>query len=193
MKVGLYFGTFNPIHVGHLIIANFIIEHSDLDELWMVVSPHNPLKKKKTLLEDHHRLELVFRATEPYDRIKVSDIEFKLNQPSYTVDTLVHLGERFPGYEFSLLMGQDSLRSLPKWKNYEVLLQDYKIICYPRVDGESKKTPFDDHENVTLLKAPIVELSATMIRNDIKEGKNVRAYLPPGAWEYLDIMNFYKN
>jgi len=193
MKVGLYFGTFNPIHVGHLIIANYIIEHSQLDELWMVVSPHNPLKKKKTLLDDHHRLELVFRATEPYDKIKVSDIEFKLNQPSYTVDTLIHLHERFPNYEFTLLMGQDSLKSLPKWKNFEVLLEDYKIICYPRVDGDSSTTPYDAHKNVVLLRAPIVELSATMIRNDIKEGKNVRAYLPPGAWEYLDQMNFYKN
>lgn len=194
MKVGLYFGSFNPIHTGHLILANYIVEHSNLDKLWFVVSPHNPLKLKKTLLADHHRLEMVYRACEHYDKLEVSDIEFKLNQPSYTVDTLIYLKERYPDHDFTLIMGQDSLQSLHKWKNYEVLLEDYKILVYPRLSGgKSIDSSLSRHPSVSLLSAPIIELSATSIRRDIKENRNVRPYLPKGVWEYIDEMNFYKN
>ena len=194
MQVGLYFGSFNPIHIGHLILANYIVEHSSLDKLWFVVSPHNPLKLKKTLLADHHRLELVYRACELYDKLEVSDIEFKLKQPSYTVVTLIHLKERHPNHYFTLIMGQDSLQSLPKWKNYEVLLEDYRILVYPRVSaGKPFDSSLSNHPSVSLLSAPIIELSATAIRKDIQENRNVRPYLPDGVWEYIDEMNFYKN
>src|SRR5690554_7025159 len=133
MKVGLYFGTFNPIHVGHIIIANYVLENSDLDEVWMVVTPHNPLKKKSSLLEDYHRLQMIHLATETYEKLKPSDIEFKLSQPNYTINTLVHLKEKFPKHQFSLIMGEDNLKSLHKWKNYELILRDYDIYVYPRI------------------------------------------------------------
>ncbi|HLT65125.1 MAG TPA: nicotinate (nicotinamide) nucleotide adenylyltransferase, partial [Flavobacterium sp.] len=133
MKVGLYFGTFNPVHIGHLIIANHLAENSDLDEIWMVVTPHNPLKKKAGLLEDYHRMHMIHLATENYDKLKPSDIEFKLPQPNYTINTLVHLKEKYPKYHFSLIMGEDNLKSFPKWKNYKVILEDYEVYVYPRI------------------------------------------------------------
>ena len=133
MKIGLYFGTFNPIHVGHLIIANHMAEHSDLDQIWLVVTPHNPHKQKSTLLDDYQRLQLVHLATDDYPKIKPSDIEFKLSQPNYTVNTLAHLKDHFPQHEFSLIMGEDNLNSLHKWKNYEYILENHDIYVYPRV------------------------------------------------------------
>ena len=138
MKIGLYFGTFNPIHIGHLIIANHMAEYSDLDQIWMVVTPHNPLKKKSTLLDDSHRLQMVHLATEDFPKIKPSDIEFKLSQPNYTINTLAHLQEKYPNYEFSLIMGEDNLKSLHKWKNYEVILEHHQIYVYPRISEESE-------------------------------------------------------
>ncbi len=197
MKIGLYFGTFNPIHVGHLIIANHMAEHSDLDQIWMVVTPHNPLKNKDTLLDDNQRLQLVIIATEDYPKIKASDIEFKLSQPNYTVNTLVHLQEKFPQHEFSLIMGEDNLRSLHKWKNYEVILQNYAIYVYPRLDakghmGEVISSELKNHPRIHMIDAPIVEISSTFIRKNIKKGKNVQPLLPPKVWEYIDHNNFYK-
>ncbi len=138
MKIGLYFGTFNPIHVGHLIIANHMAEHADLDQVWMVVTPHNPLKKKNTLLDDYHRLQMVHLATEDFPKIKPSDIEFKLSQPNYTVNTLVHLQEKYPNYEFSLIMGEDNLKSFHKWKNYEAILENHEIYVYPRLEAKGR-------------------------------------------------------
>ena len=132
-NIGLYFGTFNPVHIGHLAIANYLVECSNLDEIWMVVTPHNPHKKKKTLLDDYQRLHMVHLATDNYDKIKASNIEFGLPQPNYTVNTLAHLSEKYPEKEFTLIMGADNLKSLHKWKNYEVILEDYNIIAYPRV------------------------------------------------------------
>jgi nicotinate-nucleotide adenylyltransferase len=134
-KIGLYFGTFNPIHIGHIIIANYMVEFSDLDEIWMVVTPHNPLKKKSSLLENHHRLEMVYMACEEYEKIKPCDIEFHLPQPNYTVHTLVQLEEKYPDLAFSLIMGEDNLKSFHKWKNYEVILERYAIYVYPRISG----------------------------------------------------------
>ena len=202
MKVGLYFGTFNPIHIGHLIIANHMAEHSDLDQIWMVVTPHNPLKNKNTLLDDYQRLQLVYLATEDFPKIKPSDIEFKLAQPNYTVNTLAHLQEKFPKHEFSLIMGEDNLKSLHKWKNYEVILQNHEIYVYPRIEAkslteeatssEAANTYFKNHPKVHFIDAPIVEISSTFIRENIKKGKNIQPLLPSKVWEYIDHNNFYR-
>lgn len=190
-KTGLYFGTFNPVHVGHIIIANHFAEHSDLDEVWLVVTPHNPFKKKNSLLADHHRLEMVYRATEKYDKLQPSDIEFKLPQPSYTVNTLVHLQEKYPAREFCLIMGEDNLKSLHKWKNHEVILQNHSVYVYPRITV-TKPSLLDKHPRIHKIDAPVIEISATAIRKDIKAGKNVAPLLDPSVWEYIDKMNFYK-
>ena len=192
MKVGLFFGTFNPIHVGHLTIANHLAEYSDLDQVWFVVTPHSPFKKKNSLLDDHQRLEMVYRATKDYPKLKQSDIEFKLPQPNYTVNTLAHLEEKYPDHVFALIMGEDNLKSFHKWKNYQVILEMHDIYVYPRVSNGKIKTEFDEHPRINHIDAPIMELSSTFIRKSIKAGKNVRPMLPENVWEYLDEMNFYK-
>lgn len=192
MKIGLYFGTFNPIHVGHLIIANHMAEHSDLDQIWMVVTPHNPLKKKNTLLGDYHRLQMVHLATEDFPKIKPSDIEFKLSQPNYTVNTLVHLQEKYPNYDFSLIMGEDNLKSLHKWKNFEAILKHHDIYVYPRISSEEENLEFKNHPKIHVIDAPVVEISSTFIRENIKKEKNVQPLLPAKVWEYIDHNNFYK-
>ncbi|WP_299054825.1 nicotinate (nicotinamide) nucleotide adenylyltransferase [uncultured Polaribacter sp.] len=191
-KIGLYFGTFNPIHIGHLIIANHMVENSDLDEIWMVVTPHNPFKKKSTLLDNHHRLEMVFKATENYLKIKPSDAEFKLPQPNYTVHTLAHLTDRYPTKEFCLIMGEDNLKSLHKWKNYETILEHHHIYVYPRISEGKVATQFDEHLKIHKIAAPIIEISSTMIRNGIKNKKNIEPLLPNQVSKYIDEMNFYK-
>ena len=198
MKIGLYFGTFNPIHIGHLIIANHVAEYSDVKQVWMVVTPHNPLKKKETLLNDSIRLELVHLATEGYPKIKPSDIEFKLPQPNYTVNTLAYLQEKYPKNEFSLIMGEDNLKSFHKWKNYEVILQNHDIFVYPRIDTKAQTNEinnylaFKNHPKIHFIAAPIVEISATFIRESIKNKKNVQPLLPNKVWEYIDHNNLYK-
>lgn len=192
MKIGLYFGTFNPIHVGHLIIANYMVENSDLDEIWMVVTPHNPFKKKSSLLENHHRFELVYRATESYPKIKPSDIEFKLPQPNYTVFTLAHISENDPDKEFCLIMGEDNLKNFHKWKNYEVILEHHHIYVYPRIAEGKVEHQFKKHPKIHKIDAPIVQISSTMIRNGIKDNKNIKPLLSKEVWEYIDEMNFYK-
>jgi nicotinate-nucleotide adenylyltransferase len=192
MKIGLYFGTFNPIHIGHLIIANHMAEHADLDQVWMVVTPHNPLKKKATLLDDYHRLQMVYLATEDFPKIKPSDIEFKLSQPNYTVNTLVHLQEKFPDHEFSLIMGEDNLKSLHKWKNYEMILEHHDIYVYPRISSDDDNLELKNHTKIHMIDAPVVEISSTDIRHNIKKGKNVQPLLPHKVWEFIDHNNFYK-
>ncbi|MGX7667336.1 nicotinate (nicotinamide) nucleotide adenylyltransferase [Flavobacterium pedocola] len=192
MKIGLYFGTFNPIHIGHLIIANHMAEHSDLDQIWMVVTPHNPHKQKQSLLDDYHRLHMVHLATEDYPKIKPSDIEFKLPQPNYTVNTLAHLQEKHPAYEFCLIMGEDNLNSLHKWKNYEVILQNHDIYVYPRAASGEIDQQFVSHPKIHRIGAPILELSSTFIRESIKKGKDIRPMLPAKVWEYIDHNLFYK-
>jgi len=192
MKVGLYFGTFNPIHAGHLIIANHMAEYTGLDQVWLVVTPHNPVKKKSTLLSDHHRLQMVFLATEEYPKLKPSDIEFRLPQPNYTVHTLAHLQEKFPTHEFSLLMGEDNLNSLHKWKNYEVILQNHDIYVYPRINSPDEIHPdVATNARIHRIDAPVIEISSTFIRNSIKEGKNVRPLLPEKVWQYVVHNLFY--
>ena len=192
-KIGLFFGSFNPIHIGHLILANYILENSDMDELWFVVSPQNPFKDKKSLLTDHNRLDMVQLAVKNYPKMRASNVEFSLPKPSYTIDTLTYLKEKYPNYSFALIMGEDNLDSLPKWKNAEKLMSDYQIIVYPRTfEGEKKDGEYLQHENISMVNTPIIELSATEIRNMIKEGKNVRPMLPPEVFEYLDGSSFYK-
>lgn len=192
MKIGLYFGTFNPIHIGHLTIANHLAEHSSLDQVWFVVTPHSPFKKKSSLLDNHQRLEMVYRATKDYIKLKPSDIEFKLPQPNYTINTLVHLQEKYPKHEFALIMGEDNLKGFHKWKNYELILENHHIYVYPRISEGKIETRFNEHPKITKVEAPIMELSSTFIRKSIKAGKNIRPMLPEHVWEYLDEMNFYK-
>lgn len=192
MKIGLYFGTFNPIHIGHLIIANHMAEHSDLQQIWMVVTPHNPLKQKNTLLDDRQRLHMVRLATEDFTKIKASDIEFQLPQPNYTVHTLAHLKDKFPQHEFSLIMGEDNLNSLHKWKNYDYILENHDIYIYPRITSEVDVNPQNLGNRIHKIEAPIVEISSTFIRESIKNKKNVRPLLPEKVWEEIDYNNFYK-
>lgn len=191
MKIGLYFGTFNPIHVGHLTIANHLAEHSDLDQVWFVVTPLSPFKKKSSLLNNYHRLEMVHLATKEYDKLRPSDIEFGLKQPNYTIDTLTYLLEKHPEYEFALIMGEDNLKSFHKWKNYELILENHNIYVYPRISKGSIDTRFNDHPKIIKVDAPIMEISSTFIRKEIKDGKNVRPILPENVWQFLDEMNFY--
>lgn len=201
MKVGLYFGSFNPIHVGHLIIANHMANYSDFDQIWLVVSPHNPLKKKETLLEDYHRLALVNIAIEGNQKLKASDIEFKLDIPSYTVTTLTYLKEKHPTYSFSLLMGEDNIRTFHKWYNYETILENHKIYVYPRalniceakLYAEMPENELMQHENVHFVEdVPVMNISSSFIRKSIKEGKNVRYLLTESVERYIDEMNFYR-
>lgn len=188
-KTGLFFGSFNPIHNGHLMLAKYILNEYDLAEIWFVVSPQNPLKDKKTLLDEHHRLQLVRLAIEDEPKFKASDIEFKLERPSFTINTLVHLKEKYKR-PFVLLMGADSAASIMKWKNYEAILEDYEVYVYPR--------PSDDvesilkHKNLKIINAPQIELSATYIRQAIKAKKDVRFLLSERVYDYVQEMHFYE-
>lgn len=190
-KIGLFFGTFNPMHIGHLIIANHFAEFSDADEIWLIITPHNPFKKKKTLLEDYHRYEMVYRAVEKYEKLKPSKVEFDLPQPNYTVNTLVNLEEKYPDYEFALIMGEDNLKNFHKWKNSEVILEKNELLVYPRL-GNQGKTQLENKGKVTMVEAPMMEISSTFIRDCIKNGKNVQPLLPQPVWHYIDEMNFYR-
>ena len=189
-KTGLFFGSFNPIHVGHLIIANHMVEHTDLDEVWFVISPHNPLKKKSTLLADHHRYAMVNIAVEDNRNLWASNIEFGLSQPSYTVHTLAFLEEKYPEKEFVLIMGGDNLASLHKWKNYEHILENYSIMVYPR---PSEQLPdLVNHQHVQVVEAPLMQISSSFIRNSIKIGKSVEYLLSDRVFKYLTEMHFYE-
>lgn len=202
MKIGLYFGTFNPIHVGHLIIANHMAQHSDLDQVWLVVSPQNPLKDKATLLADHHRRILVEEAILDNPKLQVCDIEFSLPKPSYTVTTLAHLKEKYQKHEFSLIMGEDNLRTLHKWYNYEHILDNYRIYVYPRIltEQELVSEKVDDefentkqHKNVVYCNdVPVMKISSSFIRRAIAEGKDVQYLLTAPVLKYIDEMGFYR-
>jgi len=191
-KIGLFFGTYNPIHVGHLIIANHFAEFSDLDEVWLVVTPHNPHKKKNNLLQDTHRLAMVRIAVEEYPNLKASNIEFELSQPNYTVNTLAVLEEKYPDNAFCLIMGEDNLKSFHKWKNFEVILDRHPIYVYPRISENTGETRFSKHPKITKVAAPIVEIASTFIRKGIKSNKNIQPLLPQNVWKYVDEMNFYR-
>lgn len=188
-KIGLYFGSFNPIHIGHMMIANYMHEFTDLDKIWFVISPHNPLKEKKSLLADYHRLEMVHLALEEEYEMKPVDIEFKMPQPSYTIDTLTRLNEKYPQYDFVVLMGGDSLESIHKWKNYQSLLEQYQLYVYARPGASVKE---DLHRNIKVFRAPQMDISASFIRQSIKDQKNIRHFLPVKVWKYIKEMHFYE-
>lgn len=189
MQIGLFFGSFNPIHTGHLVIANYMANYTELDQVWLVVSPHNPLKQKGDLINTYDRLEMARLATEHAGNIKVCDIELKLPQPSYTIDTLTHLKEKYPSYQFTLIMGADNLQSLKKWKNYELILQDYSIYVYPRPGYEQLELAA--HSSVTLTQTPLMEISATFIRKSILAGKNVQFFLPDPVINFIESKSLY--
>ena len=175
-----------------MVIANHLTEHSDLDEVWLIVTPHNPFKKKSSLLDNHHRFQMVYEATKDYPKLKPSDIEFNLPQPNYTVNTLAHLHEKYPAHDFSLIMGEDNLKSFHKWKNYETIVEHHHIYVYPRISEGEVETAFKKHAKIHRIDAPIIQISSTQIRKNIKDGKNVRPLLPSKVWHYVDEMNFYK-
>src|SRR5690606_13024582 len=188
-KIGLFFGSFNPIHIGHLIIANYMANYTDLSEMWLVVSPHNPLKRKDSLLNMYDRLEMVNLAIDNTDRIRASDIEFRLTQPSYTIDTLVHLKERYPTKDFVLIMGSDNLVTLKKWKNYEIILRDFFVYVYPRPGYDVGE--WAEHPRITFTETPLMEISSTFIRNAIKDHKSVKYFLPDKVLDFIDKKGVY--
>jgi nicotinate-nucleotide adenylyltransferase len=190
MKVGLFFGSYNPVHTGHLIIANYMANFCDLDEVWLVVSPHNPLKDKRKLTNMYDRLEMTRIAVEHADHLKVSDIEFKLPQPSYTIDTLAYLTEKYPGREFALIMGGDNLASLKKWKNYELLLENHKIYVYPRPGVDISE--WRGHPSIHVTDTPNMEISSTFIRNAIRNNKNVQFFVPDPVLAFIESKNMYR-
>lgn len=191
LKIGLYFGSYNPIHIGHLAIANYLVEYTDIDQLWFVVSPQNPHKKKTNLLNDYQRLEMVYRAVEGDNRLRASNIEFSLPKPSYTANTLAYLNEQHPDYHFQILMGSDNLNNFHKWKNYETIIENYGVIVYPRPGFDKSKVVI--HKNITIAEgAPLMEISSSFIRKAIHEGKDIRHFIPLKSYEYLEEMNFYK-
>ena len=189
-ETGLFFGSFNPIHVGHMVLANYMLEFTDMEELWFVVSPHNPLKEKSGLLDVRHRIQLVNLAIGDNHRMKSSSVETKLPQPSYTVNTLAYLKEKYAKRRFSLIMGSDNLESLPKWKNYEEILKRHQIYVYPRPGYPGGV--FLSHKSVKMTKAPLMEISSTFIREGIRNKHNLEHFLGSRVWDYLSEMNFYK-
>jgi len=190
-KIGLFFGSFNPIHIGHLVIAEYMAEFTGLDKVWFVISPQNPLKQEKSLLPEKQRLQMVRLAIEFDNRFKASTVEFDLPRPSYTINTLTYLKEKYPKQEFALIMGADNLTTLHKWKNYERLLEDYEIYVYPR--KESFTIPaYANRPNIHITGAPVMEISSTFIRKAIKEKKDVRHMMPVPVAEYVKEMHFYE-
>jgi len=188
VNIGLYFGSFNPIHTGHLIIANHIIENTDLDKIWFVVSPHNPLKPASTLLNEYNRLHLVELAIKDNPKFRASNIEFTLPRPSFTIDTLTYLQEKFPHERFSVIMGSDSYQNLPRWKNYEQLLKQYQVIVYQR---PQYPVPQKLSEHTVVLEAPLIEISSTFIRTQIKNGKSIQYLVPGAVIEYIKENRYY--
>jgi nicotinate-nucleotide adenylyltransferase len=189
-KTGLLFGSFNPIHIGHLMIAGYMYEFSDLDELWFVVSPLNPLKEQKSLLADHHRLEMVNRAIEDDNRFRSCNIEFKLPKPSYTINTLTYLQDKYPEREFVIISGTDIFPTFHKWKNWQQLLEFYTFYVYPRPGSQDHE--LTKHPSVKVFNAPMVEISASFIREAIREEKNMSYYLPEKTFRYIQEMHFYE-
>lgn len=189
MKIGLYFGSFNPIHIGHLIVASYVANHTKMQQVWFVVSPQNPLKPSSVLLNEYHRLHLVRLAVEDDLRLKASEVEFKLPRPSYTIDTLTYLQEKYPQNEFSIIMGSDSFQNLPRWKNFEQLVKNFPFIIYKRPGFE-----VTDHWGavVKVLNAPLLQISATEIRENIKSGKTIRYLVPDKVWEEIEMNHYYK-
>ncbi|MBO7287218.1 MAG: nicotinate-nucleotide adenylyltransferase [Bacteroidales bacterium] len=189
-KIGLFFGSFNPVHNGHLMLANYMVEYSDLDSIWFVVSPQNPFKDEKSLLKDHYRRDMLEMAVENDSRFEVCDIEFNMPKPSYTIDTLNRLSELYPDVEFCLICGMDNLAGFKKWKNAQDILDNYRLLVYPRKNYDGSELL--NHLSVHIIDAPEIEISSTFIRNAMKENKDVRYFMPEKAYKYMIDMNFYK-
>lgn len=189
MKIALYFGSFNPIHIGHLIIANHVISHCDIDRLWFVVSPQNPLKETASLLNENHRLHLVRLAIENEIKFKSSNIEFKLPRPSYTIDTLTHLTEKYPQHDFAIVMGGDSFSNIKKWKNYEIILKQYSIIVYNRPGFDIDKSV---SKNIEIVHAPLLDISSTYIRNLIKNRKSIKYLVTDEVMNEIKASHYYR-
>jgi len=189
MKIGLYFGSFNPIHTGHLIIASHVLNETDLEKIWFVVSPQNPFKPSATLLNEYDRLHLVQQAIEADDRLRASEIEFSLPKPSYTAHTLTYLGEKYPSHQFSIIMGSDSFQNLSNWKNGEVIAANYPLLIYRRPGFEINNTL---NANITIMEAPLLEISATHIRELIKLGKSIRYLVPDVVEKEIEKSGFYR-
>jgi nicotinate-nucleotide adenylyltransferase len=189
MKIGLFFGSFNPIHIGHLIIANYILNETDIDKIWFIVSPQNPLKQNNTLLNEYDRLHLVRLAVEDDLRLKESDIEFGLPRPSYTIDTLVYLTEKHPKHDFLIIMGSDSFQNIDKWKNFLQIINEHPICVYKREGFQIQNTYGG---KITILDSPLIEVSATKIRELIKLGKSIRYLVPETVREEIETRQFYK-
>lgn len=192
MKVGLFFGSFNPVHIGHMIIANYMLEYTDLEKIWMVVSPQNPFKSQKSLAKDYDRLHLLNLAIDDHEYIKSSNVEFSLPKPSYTIDTLIYLTEKYPKNNFSLIMGGDNITHFHKWKNYEQILSGHDIYVYKRGDGEVDHQ-LDDIDRIHICEAPLLNISASYIRKSIIESKSIQYLVPQGVFEYLKTSSIYKN
>lgn len=190
MEIGLYFGSFNPIHIGHLIIANHVLNHCAVDQVWLIVSPQNPLKSKQGLLNEYQRLHLAKLATEADERIRVMDVEFKLPRPSFTIDTLTYLSERYPEYTFKIIMGSDSYQNLPRWKNPELIIRDYSILVYKR-PGFEVEIPKEQETKVSLLDAPYLDISATQIRKSRQEKRSIRYLVPEEVREEIERSGYY--
>lgn len=191
MRIGLYFGSFNPIHIGHLIIANHVVQNTSLEQVWFVVSPQNPLKKSSALLNEYHRLFLVQASIEDEPTLKATDIEFRLPKPSYTIDTLTFLHEKFPQHNFSVIMGSDSFQNIEAWKNFDQLLKNYSLLIYER-PGFKPTNRFHDAQ-IQFLKAPLLEISSTHIRNMIKEGKSIRYLVTDKVREEIERNGYYRS
>ena len=189
-KTGLLFGSFNPIHNGHLILASYMLEFTDLDEVWLIVSPQNPLKNKGSLLADHHRLRLVRLALEDHQNLQASDIEFKMPKPSFTIDTLTWLSEKYPARQFILICGTDIFPSFHKWKNFEEILNQYALYVYPRPGYQLGK--YADHPKIKVFDAPLMEISSSFIRKGIKARKNMSFWMPEKVYNYILEMHFYE-
>ncbi|WP_234736106.1 nicotinate (nicotinamide) nucleotide adenylyltransferase [Tellurirhabdus bombi] len=189
MNIGLFFGSFNPIHIGHLIIANTMATATDLDQVWFVVSPQNPFKKNKSLLHEFDRLDMVERAITDNSRLKVSDIEFSMPKPSYTIDTLIRLSEKYPQHQFKLIMGGDNLAQFPNWKNHDKILEYYGLYVYPRPNSEP--SPLEQHPQVKSIEAPLLDISATFIREAIKTNRSIRYLVPDVVEEMIIRKKFY--
>ena len=189
MKIGLFFGSFNPVHIGHKVIASYLVDFTDLDKVMFVVSPQNPLKQKISLLDQYHRLQIIRAEIEDNSKLEVSDIEFDMPKPSYTIDTLVRLKEKYPDNNYSIIMGSDNLQNFHNWKNYEQILEDYSVYVYPRPGYEISGS----HKNIHIIEGvPQMEISSSFIRKSIKEGKDISYLMPEKAWIYTDEMNFYR-
>ncbi len=189
MKIGLYFGSFNPIHHGHLIIAQHMLDNCGLQQVWFVVSPHNPLKESKSLLNENNRLHLVRLAIEDQPKFRATNVEFSLPRPSYTIDTLTHLAEKYPKHDFSIIMGSDSLENLPKWKNYEQILKHYKVLVYNRPNTKPIEKLI---AQVQMIDAPLLDISATYIRNKIANRQSIQYLVPADVADYIELNRYYK-